>query len=168
MTNPAYKSPAAVKIETASSGIGTFLEAYRDLIWGMRWLLSPAILFTLSLVISNSISISVPRTPDGVRGPESPRFPAVADSDAGVVRSADRSARCRDSSAPAATFLLVNYVFGGLKFPIAFFPVFLISPHAWWWGAVIGAGTAFVGSIWPGVVGPDGEGRGCVLEDRLA
>ena len=52
MTNPSFKSPAAVKIETASSGIGTFLEAYRDMIWGMRWLLSPAIIITLSLVIA--------------------------------------------------------------------------------------------------------------------
>ncbi len=49
----------AVKCETASSGIATFLEAYRDLIWGMRWLLAPAILLTLSLVIANAISISV-------------------------------------------------------------------------------------------------------------
>ena len=48
-----------MKCETASSGIATFLEAYRDLIWGMRWLLAPAILVTLSLVISNAISISV-------------------------------------------------------------------------------------------------------------
>ena len=48
-----------MKCETASSGIATFLEAYRDLIWGMRWLLAPAILLTLSLVIANAISISV-------------------------------------------------------------------------------------------------------------
>src|SRR3990170_1249053 len=56
--SPLYGDPA-VKCETASSGIASFLEAYRDMIWGMRWLLSPAILVTLSLVISNSISISV-------------------------------------------------------------------------------------------------------------
>ncbi len=56
--SPLYTSPA-VKCETASSGIATFLEAYRDLIWGMRWLLAPAILLTLSLVIANAISISV-------------------------------------------------------------------------------------------------------------
>ena len=35
--SPLYTSPA-VKCETASSGIATFLEAYADLIWGMRWL----------------------------------------------------------------------------------------------------------------------------------
>src|SRR5690606_19061787 len=57
-SSPYYANPA-VKCETASSGVATFLEAYRDLIWGMRWLLAPAILVTLSLVISNAISISV-------------------------------------------------------------------------------------------------------------
>src|SRR5262249_22501032 len=55
---PFYRDPA-VKCETASSGIVAFLDAYRDLIWGMRWLLAPAILITLSLVVSNAISISV-------------------------------------------------------------------------------------------------------------
>ena len=36
-----------------------FLDAYRDLLWGMRYLLVPAILVTLALVIANAISISV-------------------------------------------------------------------------------------------------------------
>jgi ABC-type antimicrobial peptide transport system permease subunit len=47
------------------------------------------------------------------------------------------------------TYLLVNQGLGGLKFPIAFFGVFFISASAWWWGAVIGAGTSLAGSIIP-------------------
>ena len=58
MKSPLYTQPA-VKCETAASGIASFLESYRDLIWMMRWLLAPAILLTLSLVIANAISISV-------------------------------------------------------------------------------------------------------------
>jgi len=148
MTNPAFKSPAAVKIETASSGIGTFLEAYRDMIWGMRWLLSPAILFTLSLVISNSISISVRErrlefAVLKVLGFRPWQILMLVLCEALVIGT------LAGVISAGGTFLLVNYVFGGLKFPIAFFPVFLISPQAWWWGAAIGAGTAFVGSIWP-------------------
>src|SRR5262249_14593366 len=38
-----------VKCETASSGIGAFLEAYRDLLWGMKWLMVPAILVSMAL-----------------------------------------------------------------------------------------------------------------------
>ena len=36
-----------------------FLESLKDIFWGMRWLLAPAVLVTLSLVIANAISISV-------------------------------------------------------------------------------------------------------------
>ena len=56
--SPYFTNPA-VKCETVSSGIAAFLDAFRDLIWGMRWLLAPACLVTLSLVIANAISISV-------------------------------------------------------------------------------------------------------------
>ncbi len=148
MTNPAFKSPAAVKIETASSGIGTFLEAYRDMIWGMRWLLSPAILFTLSLVISNSISISVRErrlefAVLKVLGFQPWQILLLVLFEALIVGT------LAGVISAGGTYLLVNQVFGGLKFPIAFFPVFLISTQAWWWGAAIGAGTAFAGSIWP-------------------
>ena len=57
-TSPYYHNPQ-VKCETESSGIGSFLDAYRDLLWGMRWLLAPACLGTLALVLANAISISV-------------------------------------------------------------------------------------------------------------
>ncbi len=47
------------KWRPASSAIAPILDAFRDLIWGMRRLLAPAALVTLSLVIANAISISV-------------------------------------------------------------------------------------------------------------
>ena len=55
--SPLYSNPA-VKCETAASGVSTFMEAYRDLIFGMRYLLSPAIIVVLCLVIANAISTS--------------------------------------------------------------------------------------------------------------
>src|SRR5262249_11384087 len=58
MDDPSFKTPA-VKVETGSSGIATFLDAYRDILWGVRWLLVPAILVTMAVVIANAISISV-------------------------------------------------------------------------------------------------------------
>src|SRR4029077_14435388 len=48
-----------VKCETASSGIGNFLEAYRDLLRGMRYLLAPFAMLTMAMVIAVAISISV-------------------------------------------------------------------------------------------------------------
>ena len=57
-TSGLYQAPA-VKCETLAAGMAAFMDSYRDLIWGMRWLLSPAILFTMTLVLANAISISV-------------------------------------------------------------------------------------------------------------
>jgi putative ABC transport system permease protein len=57
-SSPLFGSPA-VKCQTLSAEIATVLEAYKDLIWGMRWLLTPSILATMALVLSNAISISV-------------------------------------------------------------------------------------------------------------
>jgi putative ABC transport system permease protein len=149
LTNPAYSSPA-VKFETASSGIATFLEAYRDLIWGMQWLLAPAILFTLSLVIATSIYISArERRMEfavmkvlGYR-PGQIMFLVLTEALLLGVISGTVSA--------GGTYLLVNQGLGGLKFPIAFFGIFFISTSAWWWGAVIGASTALAGSIIPAI-----------------
>src|SRR5262249_10172843 len=49
-----FENPA-VKCETLAAYAVAELDSYRDIIWGMRWLLSPAILVTLSLVIATSI-----------------------------------------------------------------------------------------------------------------
>lgn len=147
LTNPAFASPA-VKFETASSGVGTFLQAYRDLIWGMQWLLAPAILFTLSLVISNSISINVRerRTEFAVLKVLGFRPWQILML---VLLEALLVGTLSGVISSGGTYLLVNQVLGGLKFPIAFFGSFFIPESAWWWGAAIGAGTAFVGSVLP-------------------
>jgi putative ABC transport system permease protein len=146
-TSPYYSNPA-VKVETSSSGIATFLEAYRDLIWGMRWLLGPAIIITLALVISNAISISVRE-----RRMEFAILKVLGFSPAhilvlvlgeallvGVIAGGLSAGTC---------YFLVNRVMGGVPFPIAFFPKFAISDWAPFWGVLIGAGAALLGSFLP-------------------
>ena len=85
--SPEYRSPA-VKCETLSSGIASFLDGYKDLLFGMRWLLVPSLLVTISLVIANAISISVRerRSRDG--GAQSAGLLAESDSVVGSVRGA--------------------------------------------------------------------------------
>lgn len=147
LTSPSYTDPA-VKCETASSGVATFLEAYRDLIWGVRWLLAPACVFTLALVISNAISISVRERQTefavlkvlGFR----PNQILVM-----VMLEALLIGLPSGLLSAGATYGLINWYFGGLNFPIAFFPRFMVPAAAWWWGAAMGAGTAFVGSMIP-------------------
>jgi len=47
------------------------------------------------------------------------------------------------------SYVVFNFVMGGIKFPVAFFPAFKIPIEALWWGPAIGGGTALIGSIVP-------------------
>jgi len=144
---PFYSNPS-VKCETASSGIASFLDAYRDLLWGVRFLLVPAALVSLALVIANAISISVRQrrmelAVMKVLGFRPLQILALVLSEslllgttAGFISS-------------AATWYVVNNVFGGIPFPIAFFPKFMIADAALWWGPLIGGSAALAGSIFP-------------------
>ena len=142
-----YTAPA-VKCETASSGIASWLDAYKDLLKGMRYLLVPAILVTMALVIANAISISVRerRTEMAVLkvlgfGPGRIMLLVLAEALLIGCGSGVLSA--------GGSWWLVNRVMGGIKFPIAFFPSFMIPVDAWWWGAALGGLTAFAGSFLP-------------------
>jgi putative ABC transport system permease protein len=145
--NPSFSNPA-VKVETSSSGIAAFLEAYRDLIWGMRWLLGPAIIFTLALVISNAISISVRERRMEfailkVLGFQPSHILLLVLGEALLVGT------LAGGISAGATYVLINYYAGGIPFPIAFFPKFMISDWAPVWGVCIGAGAALAGSLLP-------------------
>jgi putative ABC transport system permease protein len=147
MKSPLYTQPA-VKCETAASGIASFLESYRDLIWMMRWLLAPAILLTLSLVIANAISISVRERRRefavlrvlGFR----PRHILVL-----VVGEAVALGGFAGLASAGGTYYVIDHVFGGFNFPIAFFGAFFIPAAAILWGLGAGVATALLGSVVP-------------------
>ncbi|MFO0846752.1 MAG: ABC transporter permease, partial [Gemmataceae bacterium] len=58
MNSPEFTVPA-VKVETASSGIASFLDGYKSILWSMKWLFVPTVLGVVALVIAGAISISV-------------------------------------------------------------------------------------------------------------
>ena len=147
MTAPYYTNPA-VKCETAASGVAAFLEAYRDLIWGLRWLLAPAVLVTLSLVIANAISISVRerRTELAVLKVLGFRPWQLL---AMVLAEAVLLGTLAGLASAGLTYTAINHWLGGLKFPMAMFGSFFIDPAAMMWGAGIGASTALAGSLFP-------------------
>jgi putative ABC transport system permease protein len=146
MTSPAYTTPA-VKAETASSGIASFLDAYRDLLWGMRWLLVPAILATLAMVIANAISISVRERRSEMAVLKVLGFRPTQIMFLVLGEAVLLGAACGFFSALLA-YIGIN-ARGGVKFPIAFFPAFRIPLAALWWGVAIGGGTAIAGSLMP-------------------
>ena len=144
--SPSLKAPA-VKAETASSGIASFLDSYRDLLWGVRWLLVPAILATMVLVIANAISISVRE-----RRTEMAVLKVLGFSPnqiLGLVLGEALFIGVLSGLASAAIAYVAINARGGLKFPIAFFPAFKIPDDALWWGLAIGSATALLGSLLP-------------------
>lgn len=147
MSAPYYSNPA-VKCETAASGIASFLEAFRDLVWGMRWLLAPAALVTLSLVIANAISINVRerRTELAVLKVLGFRPWQLL---AMVIAEALLLGTLSGLASAGLTYVVINHWLGGLKFPIAMFGSFYIDSAALMWGTSIGALTALAGSIVP-------------------
>ena len=147
LTSPSYSNPA-VKCETSSTGIASFLDAYRDIIWGVRWLLAPACMLVLSLVISNAISISVRerRTEFAVLkvlGFLPWQILTLVLGEALLIGTLSGLASA------GLAYGVINGVWGGLPFPIAFFPSFVVPISCLWWGAAMGAATALVGSFFP-------------------
>jgi len=147
--SPFYQSPS-VKCETASSGIASFLDAYRDMIRGMRWFLVPAAVISLALVIANAISISVRErrlelAVMKVLGFRPWQILVLVLGEAVLLGAGSGLVSA------GGTWYVVNEIAGGLKFPIAFFPSFLIADAAWWWGPLVGGLAALAGSIFPAV-----------------
>jgi putative ABC transport system permease protein len=147
VTSPEYASPA-VKCETASSGVAVFLESLRDLLWGLRFLLAPACLITISLVIAIAISISVRE-----RRVELAVLKVLGFRPLQILVLVLGESLVMGTLfgflGTALTFVIVNYVCGGLKFPMGFLSSFYIPVQALWWGPALGAITALAGSFFP-------------------
>jgi putative ABC transport system permease protein len=147
MASPLYSSPA-VKCETASAGISSFLEPYRDILAWVKYGLVPALLIIMSLVMAMAISINVRerRTEMAVLkvlGFSPGRILAIVLGEALVVGVLSGLVSA------ALSYGLVHGVMGGIPFQIAFFAVWDILPDALWWGILFGAVTSLLGSIVP-------------------
>jgi putative ABC transport system permease protein len=146
MESAEFRSPA-VKCETASSGIASWLDGYRGLVWGMQWLLCPVILLTLSMVIAIAVCIGVLERRGEmailkVLGFSPNRVLGLVVAEAVVIGAV------AGLSGSGGTYLAVRLM-GGLPFRVAFFPTFEVPWHALWWGPVVGGGTGLLGSLIP-------------------
>jgi putative ABC transport system permease protein len=147
MTSSMYTDPF-VKCETASSGVASFLEPWKDILNGVRYGLVPAILVVMALVMANAISISVRerRTEMAVLkvlgfGPG--RILAL------VLGEAFAVGALSGMLSGTLTYILVHVLLHGIPFQIAWIPKFDIFADAMWWGLVIGGLTSLAGSIVP-------------------
>ena len=137
-----------VKVETASSLVGSFLEAYQTILWAMKWILVPSMFIVMALVMANAISITVRERRSEmavmkVLGYRPNQIMLLILGEAVFVGA------LAGLLAAGATFAFFNLRWGGIPFRIGFFPVFRIPEAALMWGLAIGSLTAFFGSALP-------------------
>jgi putative ABC transport system permease protein len=137
-----------LKCETASSGVASFIDAYRDLLWGMKWLVVPSLLISMTLVISNAIAITVRERRSEMAVMKVLGFRPIQVQIL-VLGEAILVGGLSGFAAALGTIAIIDWVYGGIAFPIAFFPAFEIPLDALAWGFAIGAGTGVLGSFLP-------------------
>ena len=138
-----FQNPA-VKCETLSAYAVTQLDSFRDIIWGMRWLLSPAILITLALVITNSVSIGLRERRKEIA------VLKVLGYRPGQVLSLilGEAALIGALSGILSTALVYETVNHLMHNDDAVLPVY-IPELAFYWGPIVGALTGIAGSLIP-------------------
>lgn len=145
--SPELSNPA-VRCETMASGISAMMAPFRDLLWGMRWLLAPACLATILLVIANAISIGVRERRLELAVLKVIGFRPYQILVLVLGESLLLGAGAGFLSA-GLTYVGINWLMGGLPFTIGFFGRFMIPPAALWWGPAIGGLAALLGSFLP-------------------
>jgi putative ABC transport system permease protein len=138
----------AIKMETASAAFGAFLDPYRDIFWGMRWVLSPMLIVIITLIIAIAVSIGVRerRTEMAVLKVLGfkPRQVLLL-----VLCEALLVGVISGFISSGLVYVGVKYILNGLPIKISFFPKFMLKPTILAWGPLIGSVAAFVGSIVP-------------------
>jgi putative ABC transport system permease protein len=137
-----------IKSEIASTAVSRFLEPYKPMLGGVEYLLVPAIVVIMVLLVANAISITVrERTREiavlKVLGFRPGQILALVLGE-GLLLGA-----LAGFVGAAATYFLVNRGLGGVRISIGFFPIFFISGHALWCGPLLGAVAALVGGLIP-------------------
>jgi putative ABC transport system permease protein len=145
---PGLFSSPAVKAEMASAAVASFLDAYKTILWAMRWLMAPLILAVIVLIVAIAYSIGVRERQKEmailkVLGFAPWQILALILGEAVLVGSLS------GAIATTSTWFLVNKVMGGFALPIGFFGKFMVANAALWWGPAVGGFAAAVGGFLP-------------------
>jgi putative ABC transport system permease protein len=134
-----------VKCETMATAVTRFMAPIRDFLWGIEYVLAPAILLVMVVIIANAIGITVrERTAEvavlKVLGFRKGQILALVLCE-GVLLGALGGLLGGGLTQGVVTLA------GGI--PISMDRPFFVSAHAWWWGPTLGAATALLGGIIP-------------------
>jgi putative ABC transport system permease protein len=144
--DPKNFAKTPVKMETASSGIGTWLDAYKDIFFGMKYILSPAMVGIMCLVIANAIGIGVRE-----RRTEMAVLKVLGFQPRHVMLLVLGEAVLVGLLAGGMAAFLCWAALGNIKFQIAFFGAFFVPWQALVLGPALGVSVAVIGSLGPAV-----------------
>jgi putative ABC transport system permease protein len=139
-----------IKLETASSGIGTWLGAFKDIFWGIKYILVPAMIGIMSLVVANALSISVRE-----RRTEMAVLKVLGFQPRHILMLVLGEAILVGFLAGFMSTALAWGMLGSFKFQIMFFGAFFVPAVAILYGTVLGVAVSFAGSIVPALTAKD-------------
>jgi putative ABC transport system permease protein len=142
--DPRNFSNPAVKLETESSGIGTFMASFKDMVSLMRYFIAPAMIIMMSLIVANAIGISVRE-----RRTELAVLKVLGFRPWQVMALILGEAMLIGLLGGMVSSWIAYFGLQQVKFPIAFLGVFKIPESALLYGPLLGVTVAFVGSIGP-------------------
>ena len=139
-----------IKLETASSGIGTWLGAFKDIFWGIKYILVPAMIGIMSLVVANALSISVRE-----RRTEMAVLKVLGFQPRHVFLLVLGEAILVGFLGGFMSTFLAWKMLGNFKFQIMFFGAFFVPAVAMVYGPLLGMAVSLAGSIVPALSAKD-------------
>jgi putative ABC transport system permease protein len=139
-----------IKLETASSGIGTWLGAFKDIFWGIKYILVPAMIGIMSLVVANALSISVRE-----RRTEMAVLKVLGFQPRHVLLLVLGEAVLVGFLGGGMSALMAWGMLGSVKFQIMFFGAFFVPANALLYGPLLGMAVSLAGSIVPALSAKD-------------
>ncbi len=135
-----------VHAETMSAAFARFMEPLKGLFLWIKYVLVPAILVVMTLILANTFSLSVRERMGemavlkvlGFRGSHITML---------VIGESLLVGALAGLVGAALTHTLINLLLGGL--PLGQFGILLVAKSIYWWGPAIGAVTGFSGSFLP-------------------
>lgn len=137
-------SEVPIKMETASSGIGSWLAAFKDIFWGIKFILVPAMIGIMSLVVANALSISVRE-----RRTEMAVLKVLGFAPRHVLLIVLGEALLVGFLGGGMSALMAWGLLGNIKFQIMFFGAFFVPANALLYGPLLGMAVSFAGCIGP-------------------
>lgn len=142
--DPKNFSGPEVKLETSSALLASIFEGFKDIVWAVKYLLSPAMLAIMTLVIANAISIGVRE-----RRTELAVMKVLGFRPWHIAAMVLAEALLVGFLAGAMSTIIAWVFIGSFKFQIAFLGAFFVPWYVIPLGIGMGVGVSFLGSVGP-------------------